>query len=244
VSAAQAQFIFPTHSTRADRRGYIAGVDEAGRGPLAGPVVAAAVILNPRRKIRGIDDSKALTAEERAALAVKIRTHAIAWSVAWADAAEIDSLNILQATFLAMRRAVCGLHVAPHHVQIDGNGAPSFAGLRHDWDAACTFETIVQGDALVDSIGAASILAKTTRDAMMVELDAIFPHYGFASHKGYAVPAHYRALEAHGPCVQHRRSFEPVRCAENRDARRETRAAQEALDLVPSCPDSRLPSLV
>jgi len=243
VSAAQAQFIFPTHSTRA-KRGYIAGVDEAGRGPLAGPVVAAAVILNPKRRIRGIDDSKALTAEERTELAVKIRTHAIAWSVAWADAAEIDSLNILQATFLAMRRAVCGLHVAPHHVQIDGNSAPSFAGLRHDWEAECSFETIVQGDALVDAIGAASILAKTTRDAMMVELDAIFPQYGFASHKGYAVPGHYRALEAHGPCVQHRRSFEPVRLAGKRDARRETPDAPELLDMFPSCPASRVPSLV
>jgi ribonuclease HII len=245
VSAAQAQFIFPTHSTRVRRRGYLAGVDEAGRGPLAGPVVAAAVILNPKKRIRGIDDSKALTAAERETLAIKIRSHAIAWSVAWADAAEIDALNILQATFLAMRRAVCGLHVAPNHVQIDGNGAPSFASLRHDWDAECSYETIVQGDALVDSIGAASILAKTTRDAMMVELDAVFPHYGFASHKGYAVPVHYRALQEHGPCVQHRRSFEPVRLAGNRDSRFEIRDSTGLLfefsDSSPITPHPSLP---
>ncbi|HTE43253.1 MAG TPA: ribonuclease HII [Steroidobacteraceae bacterium] len=191
----------------------LAGVDEAGRGPLAGPVVAAAVILDPRRPIRGIDDSKVLTDAEREALAARIRERAIAWSVAWADAEEIDSINILQATFLAMRRALCGLRIAPAHVQIDGNRAPSMLGLGHGMDRRCRLETIVEGDARIKSIGAASILAKTTRDAMMRELDIIYPGYGFAAHKGYAVPAHYRALDKLGPCVIHRMSFEPVRAA-------------------------------
>jgi ribonuclease HII len=191
----------------------LAGVDEAGRGPLAGPVVAAAVILDPKRPIRGIDDSKALSEPEREALAKKIRERALAWSVAWADAEEIDTLNILQATFLAMRRALCGLRIAPARVQIDGNRAPSMLGLGHGLDHGCRLDTIVQGDARVKSIGAASILAKTVRDAMMVELDLLYPGYGFAAHKGYAVPAHYRALEKLGPCAIHRMSFEPVRVA-------------------------------
>lgn len=189
--------------------GLVAGVDEAGRGPLAGPVVAAAVVLDPRRRIRGIKDSKQLDAAERASLAMKIRTHALAWSVAWADVEEIDSMNILQATFLAMRRALMGLRICPAHVQIDGNRCPSFHGLRLD----CTFEAIIDGDALETSIGAASILAKVRRDAMMTQLHAHFPDYGFDSHKGYGTPRHYDALERFGPTPLHRRSFEPVRAA-------------------------------
>ncbi|HEU4655008.1 MAG TPA: ribonuclease HII [Steroidobacteraceae bacterium] len=187
----------------------IAGVDEAGRGPLAGPVVAAAVILDPRRRIRGIRDSKVLDPEERERLALKIRETAIAWSVAWADVDEIDTLNILQATYLAMRRAMIGLRVPPGHVQVDGNRCPSFVALP--WE--CTHEAIIDGDALHTCIGAASILAKTTRDRMMVRLDAVFPNFGFASHKGYSTPQHYEALDEFGPTPIHRRSFEPVRVA-------------------------------
>jgi ribonuclease HII len=190
-------------------RGLRAGVDEAGRGPLAGPVVASAVILDPRRRIRGIRDSKVIEPEERAELAIKIRASAIAWSVAWADVEEIDNLNILQATYLAMRRALLGLPVRPAHVQIDGDRCPSFVGLSLD----CSFEAIVDGDARRICIGAASILAKTTRDAMMVGLDALYPQYGFASHKGYSTPEHFAALEKYGPSPIHRRSFEPVRVA-------------------------------
>jgi ribonuclease HII len=189
--------------------GFVAGVDEAGRGPLAGPVVAGAVILDSRRRIRGIRDSKVLEPEERSELAIKIRRDAIAWSVAWADVEEIDSLNILQATYLAMRRALIGLAVAPAHVQFDGNGCPSFAGLP----LRCTFEAIIDGDARRICIGAASILAKVARDEMMVALDAVYPEYGFASHKGYATPQHCEALERFGPTPIHRRSFEPVALA-------------------------------
>jgi ribonuclease HII len=189
--------------------GLQAGVDEAGRGPLAGPVVAAAVILDPRRRIRGIRDSKLIEAQERAELAVRIRRTAIAWSVAWADVEEIDTHNILQATYLAMRRALMGLHVCPAHVQIDGNRCPSFAGLSMD----CTYEAIIDGDALRVSIGAASILAKTVRDEMMIGLDRLYPHYGFASHKGYGTPQHYDVLDCLGPSPIHRRSFEPVKVA-------------------------------
>jgi ribonuclease HII len=189
--------------------GLRAGVDEAGRGPLAGPVVAAAVILDPRRRIRGIRDSKVIEPEEREELAIKIRCGAVAWSVAWADVAEIDTHNILQATYLAMRRALLGLRVRPAHVQIDGDRCPSFMGLSLD----CSFEAIVDGDARRVCIGAASILAKVTRDAMMVGLDQIYPQYGFRSHKGYATPEHCAALEKYGPSPIHRRSFEPVRMA-------------------------------
>ena len=191
------------------REGLRAGVDEAGRGPLAGPVVAAAVILDPRRRVRGIRDSKVIEPEERSELAIKIRRTALAWSVAWADVEEIDTLNILEATHLAMRRALVGLRVHPAHVQIDGNRCPSFAALPLD----CTFEAIIDGDALRTCIGAASILAKVTRDEMMVALDSIYPEYGFAVHKGYSTPQHYAALERHGPTPIHRRSFEPVRLA-------------------------------
>ena len=191
------------------RDGLCAGVDEAGRGPLAGPVVAAAVILDPKRRIRGVRDSKLIAHEEREALALKIRTHAIAWSVAWADVEEIDSHNILEATYLAMRRALIGLRIGPAHVQIDGNRCPAFSGLALD----CTYEAIIDGDALRVCIGAASILAKVTRDRMMTELDGIYPQYGFAAHKGYGTPQHYDVLDAIGPSPIHRRSFEPVRLA-------------------------------
>ena len=191
------------------RDGLRAGVDEAGRGPLAGPVVAAAVILDPRKRIRGIRDSKMIEHEERVELAAKIRQSALAWSVAWADVEEIDTLNILQATFLAMRRALMGLRICPAHVQIDGNRCPSFAGLSLD----CSFESIIDGDALRVCIGAASILAKTTRDNMMTSLDRLYPHYGFAAHKGYGTPQHYDVLDCLGPSPIHRRSFEPVKVA-------------------------------
>lgn len=187
--------------------GLIAGVDEAGRGPLAGPVVAGAVILDPHKRIRGVRDSKVIEPQERAELAIKIRRSAIAWSVAWADVEEIDAHNILQATYLAMRRALVGLRVHPAHVQIDGNRCPSFAGLP----LTCSFEAIIDGDALRTCIGAASILAKVTRDQMMIGLDALYPQYGFASHKGYSTPQHYEALDRYGPSPIHRRSFEPVR---------------------------------
>ncbi|CAN5338212.1 ribonuclease HII [soil metagenome] len=185
----------------------VAGVDEAGRGPLAGPVVAAAVVLDPRRPVRGIKDSKLLTPAERERLAARIEHRVRCWSVAWADVEEIDQLNILQATMLAMRRAVAGLSLRPAHVQIDGNRCPVLA----DGGAALTVEAIVGGDRAVRSIGAASILAKVYRDAWMCRLDGRFPLYGFAAHKGYATREHFTALSRHGPCAIHRRSFAPVR---------------------------------
>ena len=166
----------------------LAGVDEAGRGPLAGPVVAAAVILDRRRPIRGLADSKVLEPEVREKLAVKIRERALAWAVAWADREEVDTLNILQATLLAMRRALLGLRIAPDEVRIDGDRCPSLDGLAF----ACPAVPIVQGDALVPAISAASILAKTYRDAWMRSFHEIWPDYGFASHKGYATPEHLR----------------------------------------------------
>jgi len=187
----------------------IAGVDEAGRGPLAGPVVAAAVVLDPRRRLRGVRDSKVMEAAEREEVAIRIRRYALAWSVAWADVEEIDCLNILEATYLAMRRALMGLNICPAHVEIDGNRCPSFIGLRLD----CTFEAIIDGDALRTSIGAASILAKVKRDEMMVSLDRLYPQYGFAGHKGYGTPQHCEMLENLGPSKIHRYSFEPVRVA-------------------------------
>lgn len=184
----------------------VAGVDEAGRGPLAGPVVAAAVILDPRRPIRGLADSKALTPEERAVLAPRIRERALAYAVAWADREEIDSLNILQATFLAMRRALLRLPVCPTHIEVDGNQLPYIEDLR----LGCTVKAIVGGDATRSAISAASILAKTTRDALMERLDACYPGFNFASHKGYSTPEHLAALEQNKPCPLHRRSFQPV----------------------------------
>ncbi len=185
----------------------IAGVDEAGRGPLAGPVVAAAVILDPCRPIEGLADSKRLSQRARERLAPLIRERALAWSVASAGREEIDSLNILQATLLAMSRAVRMLAVPPTHVQVDGDRAP-----RLD-DAACRIETIIRGDARVPAISAASILAKVHRDALMTTLDASHPGYGFAVHKGYGTAAHLEALRRLGPSPQHRLSFAPVRAA-------------------------------
>ncbi len=187
----------------------IAGVDEAGRGPLAGPVVAAAVILHPRRRINGLADSKVLVAEERERLAPIIRERAIAWAVAWADRDEIDALNILGATFLAMRRALMRLPVCPTHVQVDGNQLPRIDDLR----LGCTVEAIVEGDASVAAISAASILAKTFRDAMMERLDPCYPGFRLAVHKGYGTPAHLEALRQLEPSALHRRSFNPVRVA-------------------------------
>jgi ribonuclease HII len=183
----------------------VAGVDEAGRGPLAGPVYAAAVILDPRRPIEGLRDSKQLAAAARDRLALRIRTDALAWAVAWADSEEIDALNILQATHLAMRRALLGLGVRADHVQVDGNRLPVIA------DLCCSCEAIVKGDSTVAAISAASILAKCGRDALMGELDALYPGYRLAEHKGYPTPAHLVALREQGASRLHRRSFAPVR---------------------------------
>lgn len=185
----------------------LAGLDEAGRGPLAGPVVAAAVILHPGGWIRGVTDSKLLTPEARAALAPRIRARSLAWAVAWADPEEIDSLNILQATLLAMRRALLALPVCPTHVQVDGNCLPVLGDLV----PGCHVEAVVGGDRCVAAISAASILAKTCRDAMMVSFDGCYPGFDFATHKGYATPAHLAALREREPSPLHRRSFAPVR---------------------------------
>ncbi|MFQ5546948.1 MAG: ribonuclease HII [Woeseia sp.] len=183
----------------------IAGVDEAGRGPLAGPVVAAAVILDARSPIAGLKDSKKLSPRQRSALANEIRRRSLCWSVAWADPVEIDRLNILEATFLAMRRAILGLRIEPHHVQVDGNRLPKLTfGARR-----IPGEAIVRGDATIDAISAASIVAKVCRDEIMVHLDRMYPDYGFAGHKGYATAAHRARIERFGPCQQHRRSFRP-----------------------------------
>lgn len=185
---------------------WICGVDEAGRGPLVGSVVAAAVILDPARPIVGLADSKKLRPAVRERLAIEIREKAIAWCVAEASAQEIDQINILQATMLAMKRAVAGLQVVATHALIDGNRIPQ--GL------SCSAEAIVKGDAKEPAISAASILAKTARDAQMVALDAIYPQYGFAKHMGYPTPVHLAALKLHGPLSEHRRSFGPVaQCA-------------------------------
>ena len=181
--------------------GLVAGVDEAGRGPLAGPVVAAAVILDDLNPIAGLADSKKLTAARREALFDEIRAKALCCSIAEASVQEIDELNILQATMLAMRRAVMGLRLKPVLVLVDGNRIPVL-----DMHA----EAIVKGDALVKAISAASILAKVHRDRWCEHLDAQYPAYGFAGHKGYGTPAHLTALQAHGACPEHRRSFSPV----------------------------------
>ena len=188
-------------------QGPIAGVDEAGRGPLAGPVVAAAVILHPDRPIHGLDDSKKLSAQRREVLAREIRERAMSWSVAWADAAEIDALNILAATMLAMRRAILGLAVVPAVIRVDGNRLPDLRFRDHQFDG----EAIIGGDASVPEISAASIIAKTTRDRIMVKMDSLYPNYEFASHKGYGTEVHRDRLQRYGPCEQHRRSFAPLR---------------------------------
>ena len=192
----------------------LCGVDEAGRGPLAGPVYAAAVILDARRPIRGLADSKLLTPERRDELTIKIKERAIAWAVAAASVEEIDTLNILRASLLAMRRAVEALAVQPEAAVVDGNQAPTLS---------MTCRTMVGGDRLHRSVSAASILAKTARDAELVILDCTYPQYGFAQHKGYGTPQHLLALRIHGPCPIHRRTFSPI--------------AQRVLDLEPFDPD-------
>ena len=194
------------HSEIRNTGGLIAGVDEAGRGPLAGPVVAAAVILDENRPLPRLADSKALTEKQREELAVHITGRSLAWSIAWSDAAEIDRLNILEATFLAMRRALLGLRLRPGLVEVDGNRLPNliFSGPELPGDA------IVGGDAKIPAISAASIIAKVHRDQMMRRIDAIYPDYGFRQHKGYGTAAHRDCLKRLGPCPQHRRSFRPV----------------------------------
>jgi ribonuclease HII len=187
----------------------VAGVDEAGRGPLAGPVVAAAVILPRRRAFAGLEDSKAVDQAERELLAARIRGCALAWGIGWAEAAEIDALNILEATLLAMRRALLALPVAPRLVRVDGNRAPSLEGLPF----RCGIETVLQGDRRDAAVAAASVLAKTWRDAWMVAACERHPGYDFAVHKGYGTAVHLKALSRLGPCPLHRRSFEPVRSA-------------------------------
>lgn len=187
--------------------GLSAGVDEAGRGPLAGPVVAAAVILDPGAPIARLADSKKLSAARRGELAVVIKQRALCWSVAWADPAEIDAINILAATMLAMRRAVLGLSVMPTGVQVDGKCLPNLEFEKTTLDG----EAIVGGDDFVASISAASIIAKTTRDQIMVDLDGIYPHYEFARHKGYGTVIHREKLLEFGPCREHRQTFAPVR---------------------------------
>lgn len=179
-----------------------AGVDEAGRGPLAGAVYAAAVILDPARPIAGLADSKALSAARREELALAIRERALAWCVAQASVEEIDTLNILRATLLAMQRAVEGLAIAPQLALVDGNQPPRLQ---------CAVRTIVKGDAKVPAISAASILAKTARDADLMRLHALYPQYAFDKHKGYGTARHLSLLREHGPCPEHRRSFAPVK---------------------------------
>ena len=183
----------------------IAGVDEAGRGPLVGSVVAAAVILDPDNPIVGLNDSKKLTEKKREKFFIEIQEKALAWSIAEATHAEIDELNILQATFLAMRRAVEGLNVQPEKIIVDGNQIPKGISI------AC--EAIVGGDASHAEISAASILAKVTRDRQMQALDLIYPDFGFAKHKGYPTKAHFDAIAAHGVIYEHRRSYAPVKKA-------------------------------
>lgn len=180
----------------------VAGVDEAGRGPLAGPVVAAAVILRPGVPIEGLKDSKQLTPARRETLALEIRERAVAFALGSAEVAEIDALNILRASLLAMSRAVAALATAPSEVLVDGNHLPE---LR------CRARAVIGGDRRIPAVSAASILAKVARDAIMADLDRRYPQYGFARHKGYATAVHRQALKTHGPCAVHRLSFAPVR---------------------------------
>ncbi|MEG1508773.1 MAG: ribonuclease HII, partial [Akkermansia sp.] len=177
----------------------IAGVDEAGRGPLVGSVVAAAVILDPDNPIQGLNDSKKLSEKKRESLFVEIQEKALAWAIAEASHAEIDEMNILQASLLAMRRAVEGLNISPEHVLVDGNKIPQ--GLAMSCDA------VIGGDSIHAEISAASILAKVTRDREMVILDQQYPQFGFAKHKGYPTKAHFEAIAVHGVIEQHRRSY-------------------------------------
>lgn len=183
----------------------IAGVDEAGRGPLVGSVVAAAVILDPDNPIQGLNDSKKLSEKKRESLFVEIQEKALAWAIAEASHAEIDEMNILQASLLAMRRAVEGLNILPQHVLVDGNKIPQ--GLAMNCDA------VIGGDSIHAEISAASILAKVTRDREMVILDQQYPQFGFAKHKGYPTKAHFEAIAVHGVIEQHRRSYAPVKKA-------------------------------
>ena len=187
---------------RAAWNGPVCGVDEAGRGPWAGPVSAAAVILNPDDLPPGIDDSKALTEKRRAALEPEIKARALAWGVGFASVEEIEALNILHATGLAMCRAIEALSIRPAIALVDGN---------YRFKLPCDVTTVVKGDSLSLSIAAASILAKTARDRLMIELDGQYPGYGFASHKGYNAPLHQQALKALGPCPAHRPSWAPIK---------------------------------
>jgi ribonuclease HII len=180
----------------------VCGVDEAGRGPIAGPVYAAAVILDPARRVNGLADSKVLSAERREVLAARIRERAVAWAVAAASVEEIDALNIFRAALLAMRRAIDSLGVRPDEAWIDGTHVPQ---------VACRARAFVDGDATHKVISAASILAKTARDAEMRVLHERYPQYGFDRHKGYSTPEHFARLAKHGPCGIHRRSFDPVK---------------------------------
>jgi ribonuclease HII len=180
----------------------VAGVDEAGRGPLAGPVVVAAVILPSRHGLRGLDDSKRLSRAQREALFPEIQERALCWAIECVEVEEIDRLNILRATLTGMRRAVCALHPAPGLALVDGNRAP---------ELDCEVRTIIQGDLWVPAISAASILAKVTRDGIMQRWHETYPHYGFDHNKGYPTPEHLDCLRRHGPCPIHRRSFAPVR---------------------------------
>ena len=206
TAAAKTDRPFPTLvlelEARATWNGHVCGVDEAGRGPWAGPVSAAAVILNPDDLPPGIDDSKALTEKRRAALEPLIKSRALAWGVGFASVEEIDELNILHATGLAMRRAVEALAHAPVHALVDGN---------YRFKLPCAVTPVVKGDSRSLSIAAASILAKTARDRLMIEMDATYPGYGFASHKGYNAPIHQKALQTLGPCPEHRRSWAPIK---------------------------------
>jgi ribonuclease HII len=182
----------------------LAGVDEVGRGPLAGPVVAAAVILNPERPIDGLADSKKLSERRRESLAIDIKRYALAWSLGRAEVEEIDAINILQASLLAMQRAVAGLQISPQLVLVDGNRCPQLA---------YPVQAVVKGDALVPAISAASIIAKVSRDQEMIALDALYPGYGLAQHKGYPSKTHLAALQELGVTPIHRRSYAPVRRA-------------------------------
>ena len=188
-----------------DRAKLICGIDEAGRGPWAGPVTAGAVILDPSRPILGLTDSKKLSEKKRLALEPLIKENALAWGLGWASPEEIDELNIRQANHLAMRRAVEAMGCVPTSIIIDGNDVPA--------DLPCPARAIIKGDLTEPAISAASILAKTARDKLMTELDAAHPGYGFAAHKGYGTKAHAEALTRLGPCPVHRMSFKPVKLA-------------------------------
>lgn len=201
----------PENPENSESRRYVAGVDEVGIGPLAGPVLACAVILNPAQPIQGLADSKSISEKRRRALANEIKQRALSVSVGRASVEEIDELNVLQASHLAMRRALAGLSPVPDHVLVDGNKVPEM-----NYSA----EAIVQGDKTVDAISAASIVAKVTRDEELIALAKLYPGYGFESHKGYPTARHRRALAIMGPCPEHRRSYAPVKAAlANRVAR-------------------------